>query len=180
MRRVGHQVACWAQIHGKDGCVGDVGHMRRCIVGAAVRWHFPRCLLDNGVGCLPARLLTALSWARPAQPAGDAPRFAGTLQSRTAQARPIGPPPGPRTIFVKQRAGEVEALLDVDRDGGALQHAPHLLGNAHEPAPTSGQQGRCRRGATWHAHVGRQAQLQGNSMPLHQTGRQRQLRRAGA
>lgn len=38
-----------------------------------------------------------------------------------------------RTVRPKEGAAEVEALLDVDADGGALQHAPHLLGDAHKP-----------------------------------------------
>ena len=38
------------------------------------------------------------------------------------------------TIRPKQGAREVQALLDVDTDAGALQCAPHLLCNAHEPA----------------------------------------------
>ena len=37
-------------------------------------------------------------------------------------------------VRAKQGAGEVEALLDVDADAGALQHPPHLLSYAHEPA----------------------------------------------
>lgn len=39
-----------------------------------------------------------------------------------------------RAIRPKQGAREVQALLDVDTDAGALQCAPHLLCNAHEPA----------------------------------------------
>lgn len=40
-----------------------------------------------------------------------------------------------RARGVEERAAEVQALLDVDADGGALQDAAHLLRNAHEPAP---------------------------------------------
>jgi hypothetical protein len=39
-----------------------------------------------------------------------------------------------RTVWPEECAAEVEALLDVDADGGALQHAAHLLSDAHEPA----------------------------------------------
>ncbi len=33
---------------------------------------------------------------------------------------------------IEQRAGKIEALLDVDRGGGGLQHDAHFLGNGHE------------------------------------------------
>uniref|UniRef100_A0A182IL16 Secreted protein n=1 Tax=Anopheles atroparvus TaxID=41427 RepID=A0A182IL16_ANOAO len=36
-------------------------------------------------------------------------------------------------VRAEQGAGEIEPLLDVGRDGRALQDAPHLLGDAHEP-----------------------------------------------
>lgn len=38
-------------------------------------------------------------------------------------------------VRAKQGTREVEALLDVDADAGALQGATHLLCYAHEPAP---------------------------------------------
>ena len=36
-------------------------------------------------------------------------------------------------VRAEQGAGEVQALLDVHADAGALQRAPHLLRQAHEP-----------------------------------------------
>lgn len=39
----------------------------------------------------------------------------------------------------EERTGEVQALLDVDANGGALQRAPHLFRDTHEPtSPDSG------------------------------------------
>ena len=38
-------------------------------------------------------------------------------------------------VWAEQGAAEVQALLDVDADGCALQHPPHLLCDSHEPAP---------------------------------------------
>ena len=39
-------------------------------------------------------------------------------------------------VRAEQGAAEVQALLDVHADGGALQHSAHLLSYAHESAPT--------------------------------------------
>jgi len=37
-----------------------------------------------------------------------------------------------RAFAVKDRTGEIQALLDVDRIGGVLQRDPHLFSNRHE------------------------------------------------
>lgn len=43
------------------------------------------------------------------------------------------------TVWSEECAAEVESLLDVDTDGGALQHTAHLLSNAHEPGDKGGR-----------------------------------------
>ncbi len=69
-----------------------------------------------------------------------------TAQARKGHLEPVGLRHGTQVdgqvrgvghkgaIRPKQGAREVEALLDVDTDAGALQCAPHLLCYAHEPA----------------------------------------------
>ena len=36
---------------------------------------------------------------------------------------------------IKDRTGEIQTLLDVGRDRGALQRTAHLFGNRHEQVP---------------------------------------------
>lgn len=50
-----------------------------------------------------------------------------------------------RASGVEERAAEVQALLDVDADAGALQSAAHLLRQPHEPAEMRTQHSSIRR-----------------------------------
>ena len=62
---------------------------------------------------------------------------------------------------VKQRATEIEPLLDVDRVGGVLQLQAHLLGDVHEQVVEHFEQHRVYRGASGKSLLARHAAAKG-------------------
>ena len=109
--------------HGGDH--GDVGQVRAAVVGVVehedvARLHGPRVAADDHLDALAHRAQVH----RHVRGVGD------QLARR-----------------VEDRAGEVEALLDVDRVRGALQPDAHLLGHGHEEVVEDLQHDRVGGGA---------------------------------
>lgn len=86
-----------------------------------------------GVAAVQCRVAERQS---PLQPPGQKqPLMQGCRRTAASNAGCAGGGAGRGlTIWSKQCTAEVQSLLDVDTDGGALQHTTHLLSYAHEPA----------------------------------------------